>query len=153
LFKIIIFPAILSYNTSSGVVAYTTGSLGGGGGGAFPFSGSAEITGSLSVTGSAFVTSLTETSALRFKEDIEDMDSELDSIYSLRPVNFKWKETGEEDKGLIAEEVNLIYPEFVSLNVDGTTQGIKYSKLISVLIKSVQELKDEVDSLKSQIDG
>jgi len=32
-------------------------------------------------------------------------------------------------------------------------QGIKYSKLISVLIKSVQELKDEVDSLKSKIDG
>jgi hypothetical protein len=81
------------------------------------------------------------------------MDSELDSIYSLRPVNFTWKETGEEDKGLIAEEVNLIYPEFVSLNIDGTMQGIKYSKLISVLIKSVQELKDEVDSLKSQIDG
>ena len=146
-------PAILSYNTSSGVVAYTTGSLGGGGGGAFPFSGSAEITGSLSVTGSAFVTSLTETSALRFKENIEDMNDELSNVYKLRPVDFDWKENGEGDKGLIAEEVNLIYPEFVTLNTDGTMQGIKYSKLISVLIKSVQELKDEVDSLKSQING
>ena len=146
-------PAILSYNTSSGVVAYTTGSLGGGGGGAFPFSGSAEITGSLSVTGSAFVTSLTETSALRFKENIEDMSDELSNVYKLRPVDFDWKENGEGDKGLIAEEVNLIYPEFVTLNTDGTMQGIKYSKLISVLIKSVQELKDEVDSLKSQING
>ena len=145
-------PAILSYNTSSGIVAYTTGSLGGGGG-AFPFSGSAEITGSLSVTGSAFVTSLTETSALRFKENIEDMSDELSNVYKLRPVDFDWKENGEGDKGLIAEEVNLIYPEFVTLNTDGTMQGIKYSKLISVLIKSVQELKDEVDSLKSQING
>ena len=54
---------------------------------------------------------------------------------------------------VISEEVRLIYPEFTSLNIDGTMQGIKYSKLISVLIKSVQELKDEVDSLKSQIDG
>jgi hypothetical protein len=81
------------------------------------------------------------------------MDNELDNVYKLRPVDFEWKESGEVDKGLIAEEVRLIYPEFTSLNIDGTMQGIKYSKLISVLIKSVQELKDEVDSLKSQIDG
>ena len=147
-------PGVLSYNTSSGVVSYTTGSLGGGGGGgSFPFSGSAQITGSLSVTGSAFVTSLTETSALRFKNNIEGMSDELGNVYKLRPVDFEWKDSGEHDKGLIAEEVNLIYPEFVSLNIDGTMQGIKYSKLISVLIKSVQELKDEVDSLKSKIDG
>ena len=105
------------------------------------------------VTGSAFVTSLTETSALRFKNNIEGMSDELGNVYKLRPVDFEWKDSGDHDKGLIAEEVNLIYPEFVSLNIDGTMQGIKYSKLISVLIKSVQELKDEVDSLKSKIDG
>ena len=163
-------PAILSYNTSSGLVSYTTGSLGGGGGGSgFPHTGSAAVSGTLNstgsgvnaadfsgslvVTGAAFVTSLTETSALRFKENIENMNGELDNVYKLRPVDFDWKENGEGDKGLIAEEVNLIYPEFVTLNTDGTMQGIKYSKLISVLIKSVQELKDEVDSLKSQING
>ena len=146
-------PAILSYNTSSGLVSYTTGSLGGGGGGSgFPHTGSAAVSGTLNstgsgvnaadfsgslvVTGAAFVTSLTETSALRFKENIENMNGELDNVYKLRPVDFDWKENGEGDKGLIAEEVNLIYPEFVTLNTDGTMQGIKYSKLISVLIKS-----------------
>ena len=81
------------------------------------------------------------------------MDSQLDTIYSLRPVDFTWKESEEQDKGLIAEEVQLLYPEFVTLNTDGTTQGIKYSKLVSVLIKSVQELKDEVEILKTQING
>ena len=81
------------------------------------------------------------------------VSSNINWIFKLRPVDFDWKENGEGDKGLIAEEVNLIYPEFVTLNTDGTMQGIKYSKLISVLIKSVQELKDEVDSLKSQING
>ena len=121
--------------------------------GAFPYSGSAQITGSLSVTGSAFVTSLTETSALRYKKDIESMSNELDTVYSLRPVDFVWKETNEEDKGLIAEEVQMVYPEFVTLNDDGTTQGIKYSKLVSVLVKSIQELKDEVEILKKKIDG
>ena len=59
----------------------------------------------------------------------------------------------EKDKGLIAEEVQMVYPEFVTLNEDGTTQGIKYSKLVSVLIKSIQELKQEVDLLKKKLDG
>ena len=81
------------------------------------------------------------------------MDSQLNTICSLRPVDFTWKENNEEDKGFIAEEVQLIYPEFVTLNTDGTTQGIKYSKLVSVLIKSIQELKEEVEILKSKVDG
>ena len=112
-----------------------------------------EITGSLVVTGSAFVTSLTETSALRFKENIEPMGKELDTVSLLRPVDFVWKESKEVDKGLIAEEVQMIYPEFVTLNTDGTTQGIKYSKIVSVLIKSIQELKEEVEILKTKING
>ena len=81
------------------------------------------------------------------------MDSQLDIIYSLRPVDFTWRESYEEDKGFIAEEVQLLYPEFVTLNDDGTTQGIKYSKLVSVLVKSVQELKDEIELLKTQVNG
>ena len=81
------------------------------------------------------------------------MDSQLDIIYSLRPVDFTWRESDEEDKGFIAEEVQLLYPEFVTLNDDGTTQGIKYSKLVSVLVKSVQELKDEIELLKTQVNG
>ena len=105
------------------------------------------------VSGSAFVQSLTETSALRFKKDIEEMDSQLNTVYNLRPVDFTWKANDEEDKGLIAEEVQLLYPEFVTLNEDGTTQGIKYSKLVSVLVKSIQELKDEVEILKAKVNG
>jgi hypothetical protein len=81
------------------------------------------------------------------------MGNELDTVYRLRPVDFVWKETEEGDKGLIAEEVQMIYPEFVTLNTDGTTQGIKYSKLVSVLIKSIQELKDEVEILKTKTNG
>ena len=148
-------PGVLSYNTSSGVVSYTTGSLGGGGGGGpFVQTGSFYATSNdIQITGSLSATSITETSALRYKKDIEVMDSQLDIIYSLRPVDFTWRESDEEDKGFIAEEVQLLYPEFVTLNDDGTTQGIKYSKLVSVLVKSVQELKDEIELLKTQVNG
>jgi hypothetical protein len=39
------------------------------------------------------------------------------------------------------------------MNPDGEIQGIKYSKLTAVLIKSIQELKQEVEILKKKING
>ena len=39
------------------------------------------------------------------------------------------------------------------MNPDGEVQGIKYSKLTAVLIKSIQELKEEVEILKAKING
>ena len=110
-------------------------------------------TNNIQITGSLSATSITETSTLRFKKDIEEMDSQLNTVYNLRPVDFTWKSNDEEDKGLIAEEVQLLYPEFITLNDDGTAQGIKYSKLVSVLVKSIQELKDEVELLKTKVNG
>jgi hypothetical protein len=95
----------------------------------------------------------TETSAERFKTNIQTLDLQLDKVNLLNPVTFEWIEDGREDIGLIAEQVNEIYPEFVGRNPAGEIQGIKYSKLTTVLIKSIQELKQEVETLKAKIDG
>ena len=119
--------------------------------GGFPHTGSADITGSLIVTGSAFVTSLTETSAERFKTNITNLDSQIDNISLLTPVSFNWKEDNREDIGLIAEQIHDIYPEFIGKNPNGEIQGIKYSKLTAVLVKSIQELNDKNKELELRI--
>ena len=116
----------------------------------FPFSGSAEITGSLNVTGSAFVTSLTETSALRYKKSVKSLKKQSTNVYKLRPVHFEWKDSSRGDIGLIAEEVQKIYPELVSIGIDGQAEGISYTKLTSVLIKTVQELSARIDKLEKK---
>ena len=116
----------------------------------FPFSGSAEITGSLNVTGSAFVTSLTETSALRYKKSVKSLKKQSTNVYKLRPVHFEWKDNSKGDIGLIAEEVQKIYPELVSIGIDGQAEGISYTKLTSVLIKTVQELSARIDKLEKK---
>ena len=125
---------------------------GGGSGDGFPFSGSAEITGSLAVTGALFATSVTETSALRYKENVTSLDS-IDSLYKLRPVSFDWKDTGIRDIGLIAEEVNQHVPELVHLDENGGADGIKYSKLTSLLIKAVQDQQKQIIDLNSRLDN
>ena len=118
--------------------------------GGFPHTGSADITGFLLVTGSAFVTSLTETSALRYKKYVKDLNSETDNIYQLRPVHFRWRDDNRKDYGLIAEEVEKIYPDLVTKGDNGDALGISYTKLTALLVKTIQELTDRVEKLENK---
>ena len=142
--------------------SHALNSGGGGSGAGFPFSGSrADVTASLNVTGgianftasmivdgALSATSITETSALKYKENINEITSS-DIIYNLRPVTFDWKKDGSHDVGLIAEEVGDHMPELVSKDKEGNIEGVKYSKLTSLLIKAVQDQQKEIDELKS----
>jgi hypothetical protein len=56
------------------------------------------------------------------------------------------EKTGERYYGLIAEEVNEHLPELVKKSEEGEVEGIKYTKLTSLLIKAVQ---DQQKPLKS----
>ena len=142
--------------------SHALNSGGGGSGAGFPFSGSrADVTASLNVTGgianftasmvvdgALSATSITETSALKYKENINEITSS-DIIYNLRPVTFDWKKDGSHDVGLIAEEVGDHMPELVSKDKEGNVEGVKYSKLTSLLIKAVQDQQKQIDELKS----
>ena len=118
--------------------------------GGFPHTGSADISGTLLVTGSAFVTSLTETSALRYKKYVKDLNSETDNVYQLRPVHFRWRDDNRKDYGLIAEEVEKIYPDLVTKGNNGDALGISYTKLTALLVKTIQELTDRVEKLENK---
>ena len=142
--------------------SHALNSGGGGSGAGFPFSGSrADVTASLNVTGgianftasmvvdgALSATSITETSALKYKENINEITSS-DIIYNLRPVTFDWKKDGSPDVGLIAEEVGDHMTELVSKDKEGNVEGVKYSKLTSLLIKAVQDQQKQIDELKS----
>ncbi len=104
--------------------------------------------GNLSIGGALTASSLVSTSAERFKENIEALDTEeaLAKVLGLEGVSFTWKATGEEDIGLIAEDVEDIYPEFVGRDAEGEVSGIEYGKLVSVLIAAIQELNNKIDT-------
>ena len=92
----------------------------------------------------------------RLKDNVEDLDiNALDKVDDLRPVEFDWNQTAYDgynelegrEFGLIAQEVEDIFPEIVS--VFRNHKAIDYSKLTVILIKAVQELRQEVETLKS----
>lgn len=90
---------------------------------------------------------LTETSTIELKENVRRLESQMNKFTQLEPVSFDWKDSGETDIGLIAEEVQEIYPELVS----GDANGINYSKLTSVLISVVKSMNEELNEIKSKL--
>ena len=116
-----------------------------------PSTGDVIIGGSLGVTGIVTSTDYNSISDISLKENIEPLQSSLDKISKLEGVSFNWKsdQNKEDQIGLIAQEVEKIYPEII-----GNTKNIKtvsYVSLIAPLIEAVKELKEEVEYLKSKL--
>jgi hypothetical protein len=81
------------------------------------------------------------------KENILPLSSQLSKVLSLRPVGYNKIYSSDYEVGLIAEEVAEIIPEVVT---EGNT-SIQYTRLVPSLIKSIQELSEEINILKSKI--
>jgi hypothetical protein len=92
-----------------------------------------------------------QTSSERYKTNIVNLENCLDKVNSLRTVRFTDTNTNEPGFGLIAEETNEIIPEVV-FTKDEQIEGISYSNLTPFLIKAIQELKADNDSLKARIE-
>lgn len=85
---------------------------------------------------------LNENSDIRLKNNIKSIGSSLKKINNLNPVYFNFKNKtfypGGKQVGLIAQEVEKIFPEFVSSDEKGFL-SVNYSKMSVILIKAIQE--------------
>jgi hypothetical protein len=91
-----------------------------------------------------------DTSSARYKDNIRDSIYGLDSVLQMRSVQFEYKDTGRSDVGLIAEELNPIVPELVGKDGQGKPESVAYDRMVSVLIKAVQELEARLAALESK---
>ena len=70
----------------------------------------------------------------------------LDAILQLQGKTYHWKEdtafTNKQDIGLVAQEVEKVFPELVAENEQGY-KGIAYSKLTAVLIEAIKEQQQQ----------
>jgi trimeric autotransporter adhesin len=86
----------------------------------------------------------TQTSSLRFKEQVRDMGESSNALMKLRPVTFLYKPeyaNGERtlQYGLIAEEVAGVYPELVANDKDGQPYSVRYQYITTMLLNEVQK--------------
>jgi hypothetical protein len=86
----------------------------------------------------------------RIKENVVNLD-ETFTIDNLRPVTYKNICSEKQDIGLIAHELQEVYPFLVSGEKDGESmQSINYIGLIGILIKEIQVLKERVKILEQK---
>jgi hypothetical protein len=61
-------------------------------------------------------------------------------INKLKVHRFHWKVDGSEDVGVMAQEVDAVYPRAVTRGDDRMPWSVDYSKFVPALIEAVQEL-------------
>jgi hypothetical protein len=96
---------------------------------------------------------ITESSSLKLKENIEISEGNLEKVVNLRPVTYNKIGSQTTELGLIAEEVAEVYPEFVQYDENGEPIGVNYSRLTAALIGAVKELTNQVQELNKKING
>jgi hypothetical protein len=95
-------------------------------------------------------TSYNTSSDYRLKEDLQDFNG-LDKVSKIPVYDFKWKSDENRSYGVMAHELQEVLPDAVSGEKDAEEmQGVDYSKIVPLLVKSIQELKAEVDKLKQE---
>ena len=104
--------------------------------------------GSIDVTTTS--TSYTTSSDQRLKENIADADDAGSKIDAIQVRKYDWKADGShQDYGMIAQELQTVAPEAVSGDADSEEMmGVDYSKLVPMLIKEIQSLRNRVAQLE-----
>ena len=92
-----------------------------------------------------------DTSSCRYKSNIRNSVYGLCDILKLNSRMFEYKDGGRTDVGLIAEEVNQVIPELAIKNPEGQPDAVSYDRMVSVLIKGMQEQQCIINLLKSCI--
>jgi len=98
------------------------------------------------VTTTAYNTS----SDQRLKENIADADDAGSKVDAIQVRQYDWKADGShQDYGMIAQELQTVAPEAVSGDADSEEMmGVDYSKLVPMLIKEIQSLRNRVAQLE-----
>ena len=102
------------------------------------------------------VQTITSLSDKRDKTNIQDSEYGLDLISKLKPVTFDWNmrdgaKVGIKDLGFIAQDLQEVNDDYTQLVEDKNPEKLEasYGRLIPVLVKAIQELKAEIELLKS----
>lgn len=103
----------------------------------------------LKVAGQVAATGFIYDSDRNLKKDIRTLDNSLEKILALRGVSFTWKENNVKSIGVIAQEVEEVYPELVTTN--NGTKSVQYGNLIAPLIEAVKAQQLQIEKLEQRI--
>jgi hypothetical protein len=109
------------------------------------------INGNIEYTGT-----ITDVSDSRLKDNIVELDNALSKLITLRGVYYDWKEdvsdvvlSGGRQIGIIAQEVEAVFPELVITNEQGYKM-VDYTRLAPILIEGVKTLDSRLSFVEKE---
>ena len=106
------------------------------------------VVGDTYISGILTATDINSASDIRLKTNIKPFENTLEKIVHINGVSFNWIDGNAKSGGIIAQDVEKVFPELVN---DGDHKTVNYNGLIGVLVESIKELKQEIEDLKSRL--
>jgi endosialidase-like protein len=96
----------------------------------------------------------TTPSSRRFKKDIRPVGAQVKGLMELRPVSFRYRQSVAQGPnplqfGLIAEQVEKVYPNLVIHGRDGRPSAVAYQELPALLLAQVQKQQRQNNALRA----
>ena len=115
----------------------------------FSTPGGLSISGDLNVSGIVTASDFNSTSDENLKYDIKKVENSIHLLNEINGVKFKWKSNNKSSIGVIAQEVEKVFPELIS---NGEVKSINYNGLIGVLIEAVKTQSIQINILQIEIE-
>jgi len=106
------------------------------------------ITTDLIVTGSLY-----NTSDMRLKDNIIEISkAKMDDLFTLNPVVFNYKndKTQKIHYGVLAQDVEKVFPELVEDNMSGY-KTVNYQELLPLMLAKMKNMQEQIDELKENL--
>lgn len=104
----------------------------------------------MEVNGNTKATSYLYRSDARYKSAIVSLDNALNKVLALNGYSYYNKLSERNDIGIIAQEVEKVFPELVHTD-DAGYKSVEYGNLVAPLIEAVKELNKKVDNLEARL--
>lgn len=107
----------------------------------------------LDVAGDVRANAFYYSSDINLKKDINVIPNALDKILQLKGVEFSWKKDNRRNIGLIAQDVEKVFPELVHTDQTTNLKSLEYGNLVAPLIEAVKEQQKQIEALKTEIEN
>lgn len=116
-----------------------------------------DFTGGTQVNGTLYA-NVASPSDSSLKTNVLNLDRALERVLQLRGVSFDWNDVAKSkgqmtgrDIGLIAQEVERVIPEVVTIDANNI-RNVCYDKLVPLLIEAIKEQQTTIDDLRNRLD-
>ncbi len=103
-------------------------------------------------TGTVTAAVFSATSDERQKTNINIIQDPITKLNKLKGVSFNYRNNNIPGVGVIAQDVETIFPELVSINSDGY-KSVAYDGLIGLLIEAMKDQQNQINQLMQEVDN